>query len=211
MSDGVTCVMTQDNEAASTPRRALIVDDEAMVGMGLKTQLERFGHAVVGQAPTAEKAVELFDSCSPDLVLLDIRLSGEGDGIDLARTLLAKRRCPMIIVSAYSDPELIARAGQAGVYGYLIKPVTGEALAAQIEIAVRRFNDAEALRREKLELTQAMIDRKIVERAKGIYMKRLRLDEPSAHRRLQLEAQRRRITVVQFAQKIIESEELLEK
>jgi response regulator NasT len=115
----------------------------------------------------------------------------------------------MVIVSAFSDKELIERAGSVGVFGYLIKPVSGESLAAQIEVAVRRFNAQEDLMRQNEQLTQTLENRKTVERAKGIFMKRLSLDENEAHRRLQLESQKRRISLVELAKKIIESEDLL--
>ena len=119
------------------------------------------------------------------------------------------RRVPMIIVSAFSDKSKIERAGVAGVFGYLIKPVSGESLAAQIEVAVRRFDEQERLVRENQELAQTLENRKLVEKAKGIFMKRLNLDEPEAHRRLQQESQKRRISIAELAKKIIESEQLL--
>jgi response regulator NasT len=188
--------------------RVLIVEDDTLVGMGLKAQLERLGHVVVGQAATAAEAMALYREHLPDVVLLDIRLNGD-DGIEVARQLLHERRCPMVIVSAYSDRELIERASEAGVFGYLIKPVNAEALQAQIEVAVRRFDEQERLAAEKRELEQTLENRKLVERAKGIFMKRLGLDEPEAHKRLQQESQKRRIGIGELAKRIIESEEML--
>src|SRR5436305_980822 len=99
--------------------RVLIVEDETIVGMGLRSQLTKLGHEVAGHAATAAEAREMYRDEKPDLVLMDIRL-GEEDGIELARELLKERRCPMVILSAYSDQELIRRAGEAGVVGYLI-------------------------------------------------------------------------------------------
>ncbi len=189
-------------------RLVLIVEDDALVGIGLRTQLERLGHQVVGQASTPAAAIDLFTSRRPDIVLMDIRLD-QADGIDLAERLLALRRVPMIVVSAFSDQSKIERASAAGVYGYLIKPVSGESLAAQIEVAVQRFDEQERLIRENQELAQTLENRKLVEKAKGIFMKRLNLDEPEAHRRLQHESQKRRITIAELAKKIIESEQLL--
>jgi AmiR/NasT family two-component response regulator len=189
-------------------RRVLVVEDDCLVGIGLKTQLERLGHEVVGQASTAGGALDMFTSRQPDIVLLDIRLDG-ADGIDLAERLLALRRVPMIVVSAFSDKSKIERASAAGVFGYLIKPVSGESLAAQIEVAVQRFNQQERLVRENQELAQSLENRKLIEKAKGIFMKRLTLDEPEAHRRLQQESQKRRISISELAKKIIESEQLL--
>jgi two-component system, response regulator PdtaR len=188
--------------------RVLIVEDETLVGMGLKNALERIGHTVTAHAATAEEARRAFRGDKPDLVLMDIRLDG-ADGIELAAELLKERRCPMIILSAYSDQQLIERAGAAGVFGYLIKPVSVESLQAQIAIAIRRFQEQEKIRQENEELSETLETRKLVERAKGVFMRRLHLDEPEAHKRLQQESQKRRISLGELAKKIIESEDLL--
>src|SRR4051794_23520867 len=194
--------------AAPQKRRVMIVEDDTLVGMGLRKQLDRLGHTVVAHAASAAEAMILFEGSRPDIVLMDIRLDGS-DGIELAGRLLAKRRVPMIIISAFSDRALIERASEAGVFGYLIKPISGESLAAQLEVAVRRFAEHEQLAEQNRQLTQTLENRKLVERAKGIFMKRLGLDENEAHRRLQQESQKRRINVVELARKIIESEEML--
>ena len=105
------------------PLRILIVEDETIVGMGLRAQLSKLGHTVIGHAANAAEARLLYLDKKPDLVFLDIRL-GEEDGLELARELLKERRCPMIVLSAFSDKELINRASDAGVFGYLIKPAS---------------------------------------------------------------------------------------
>jgi two-component system, response regulator PdtaR len=189
-------------------RRALIIEDETLVGMGLKSHLESIGYTVVGQASRADEALAMFREHQPDVVLMDIKLDGV-DGIELAKQLLAERRCAIVMVSAFSDPELISRASAAGVYGYLIKPATRDGLAAQVEVAIERCREQERLIQENLSLSQTLESRKLIERAKGILMKHLNLDEPAAHRRLQLESQKRRITVAELAKKIIESDKLL--
>jgi len=188
--------------------RVLIVEDDTLVGLGLRAQLEKLGHQVVGHASIAGEAKSIYREQQPDVVLMDIRLDGI-DGIVLATELLAERRCPMVILSAYGDKELVERAGAAGVFGYLIKPVTIEGLQAQIEVAVRRFQAQEQLIVEKDSLRQTLETRKLVERAKGIFMKRMNLDEAEAHRRLQLESQKRRISLAELAKRVIESEQLL--
>jgi response regulator NasT len=188
--------------------RILIVEDETLVGMGLQDHLTRMGHEVIAQAASAAEALEQFRDRQPDVVLVDVRLNG-GDGIELAKECLRVRRVPMIVISAYSDPELVQRAGEAGVFGYLVKPVDQGQLAAQLEVATRRFREGEQLRQEKDQLAQSLETRKLVERAKGIFMRRLHLDEPEAHRRLQQESQKRRVSLADLAKKIIESEELL--
>jgi response regulator NasT len=136
---------------------------------------------------------------------MDVQLD-ETDGIELTKALLAERRCPVIIISAYSEPELIARAAAAGVFGYLVKPVTHDALRAQIAVAVRRFEELQRARADKEQLTQTLETRKLVERAKGILMKTFNLDEPAAHRRLQLEAQKRRISIGEAAKRVIDAD-----
>jgi AmiR/NasT family two-component response regulator len=204
--------MTQNSIDPSTRlpvrHRVLIVEDDTLVGMGLLAQLEKLGHAVVGHASTCGLAQKLYNETKPDLILIDIRLDG-GDGIELVTQLLKERRCPALILSAYSDRDLIERAGAAGVFGYLIKPVSAESLQAQIEIAVRRFAEHEQVIREKEVLAQTLETRKLLEKAKGIFMRRLNLDEPEAHRRMQQESQRRRLSIADLAKKVIESEELL--
>jgi AmiR/NasT family two-component response regulator len=189
---------------ATMKRRVLIIEDDTLVGLGLRSHLEKLGHAVVGQAASGGEAKEMFAEHKPDLVLVDVRLDGT-DGIDLATRLMAERPCPMIVVSAYGEAELVSRAGSAGVFGYLIKPASRESLAAQIEIAVRRFDERELLRTEKTQLSQTLETRKVVEKAKGVVMKRMGLDEPAAHRWLQVECQKRRITIGELAKEVLNS------
>ncbi len=200
--------MTRGKRIPGGPLRVLIVEDDTLVGMGLKGQLERLGHAVVGQAGGANEAKAIFERDKPDLVLLDIRLSG-ADGIELARELLAQRRCPMIIISAYSDTSLIERAGEAGVFGYLIKPINEKSLEAQIEVALSRFEEQESLRAEKDKLATDLETRRLMDRAKGVLMKRASLPEDEAHRRLQQESQKRRISMADLCRRIIESDEVM--
>jgi len=188
--------------------RCLIVEDDTYLVMGLRAQLKELGHRVVADAANPADARREFRRQEPDLVLMDIRLAG-GDGIELSRELIADRPCPVVIVSAYSEKELIGRAAAAGVYGYLIKPVTTPALSAQIEVAVNRFREQMRLVDENQSLTQTLETRKLVDRAKGIMMKRLKLSEADAHKRLQQESQKRRQSLADLARKIIESEEFL--
>ena len=199
--------MTLSENPAPRRRRVLIVEDDSLVGIGLRAQLEKLGHEVVGEASTATDAAPLYLGMQPDVVLMDIRLRGI-DGIELARQLLQQRRCPMVILSAFSENQMIERASAVGVFGYLIKPVSAQSLQAQIEVAVSRFEEHEKVLAEKAELTQLLETRKLVEKAKGIFMKRLGLDEAEAHRRLQMESQKRRISLSELAKKIIESEDI---
>ena len=205
MSPETTCCQSVD---CNVSRKALIVEDDTLVGLGLKAHLEAIGYTVVGQASTPEQALAMYGQHQPDVVLMDIKLDG-ADGIDLAGELLALRFCAIVMVSAYSDKELITRAAQAGAFGYLVKPTGRESLAAQVEIAVNRCRQQMKLMQENQTLVETLETRKLVERAKGILMKRLTLDEPAAHRRLQTESQKRRMSIAELAKKIIESEKLL--
>ena len=191
-----------------TSRNVLIIEDDTLVGLGLKTQLEKLGHHVAGQAANAVEAHKLFREHHPNLLLVDIRLE-DIDGLTLVTELLKERRVASIVVSAYSDRDLVQRAGEAQVFGYLVKPVSTEALAAQIEVAVKRFNESEQLLQENAALGQTLAERKIIERAKGLLMRHLKIDEPGAHKRLQQESQKRRIPMAELAKRLIESEELL--
>ena len=194
--------------ARNGTRQVLIVEDNSFIALGLRGDLEQLGHHVVGLAADAEEARQLFRARAPDLVLMDIRL-GTDDGIELTRQLYAERAVPVVIVSAFSDAELVARAADAGVFGYLVKPVAPDALRVQIAVAVRRFDEAQALARENAQRTGKLETRKLIEKAKGILMKRLNLDEETAHRRLQLESQKRRINITETAKRVIESEKIV--
>jgi response regulator NasT len=194
--------------ARNGTRQVLIVEDNSFIALGLRGDVEQLGHRVVGMAADAEEARQLFRERAPDLVLMDIRL-GKDDGIELTRQLYAERPCPVVIVSAFSDAELVARASEVGVFGYLVKPVAPDSLRVQIAVAVRRFEESQALVHVNAQLTQKLETRKLIEKAKGILMKRLSLDEETAHRRLQLESQKRRINIAETAKRVIDSEKML--
>jgi len=160
--------MSSEQPAAAGRRRVLVVEDDTLVGLGVRNALERLGHDVVGHVSTADEAFALYESAKPDLVLMDIRLENSTvDGLDLAEKLLARRRVPMIVISAYSDKALIERATDVGVYGYLIKPISAESLAAQMEVAHRRFAEHEQLSLLNQQLSQTLENRKLIEKAKA--------------------------------------------
>ncbi len=170
--------------------------------------LAELGVTVVAKAAELKQANDLFEMHHPDVVM--IALDGEqAERVNLAKVLTDGRRAPVIVVGSADDSEWVAQAGAAGVFGYLVKPVAPAAAHAQIQVALGRFRDIELLRKEKDHLALTLENRKLVERAKGIFMKRLGLDEAEAHHRLQLESQRRRISMAELAKKLIESEELL--
>jgi AmiR/NasT family two-component response regulator len=167
------------------------------------------GHQVLSPAADAAQAESVFRSLNPDLVLTDIRL-GNDDGLELAQRLLKIRACPILVISAFSDRELIERAKAVGVFGYLVKPVSSPALAAQIEVAVARFREHMVLLAQKESLAANLENRKLIERAKGLLMKHQNLSEPEAHKALQQASQSRRISAVELAKRVIDSDGMYE-
>src|SRR5262245_53019204 len=131
--------------------RVLIVEDDTFVGGQIEACLQRLGHRMVGQPSHEAQAMQQFAESSPDLVIMDVRLD-KTDGIDLTGKLLAQRAVPVVIVSAFSDDELVKRAAAAGVFGYLVKPVNDRSLAAAIAVAIGRFNETVHLQKQNQEL-----------------------------------------------------------
>lgn len=187
--------------------RTLIADDEGLRLMSLKAQLEALGHQVIAQATTGEEAVEKARAFRPDVAILDIKMPGM-DGIDAAAAITADRPLPIILLTAYSQPDLAERAVAAGVSAYLVKPVSQEDLLPTIALAVSRFQEFQALRQEVKELKEALETRKLVERAKGILMQRLSLTEAEAFRRMQVRSQNENKKLREIAQAIITADAL---
>jgi len=186
--------------------RIAVADDELDVRDWFERMLPRLGHQVVSTAETGRQLVEQCRALQPDLVITDIRMP-ELDGIEAAKELYRDHPVPVVLVSAYHDEELIARAEQDHVMAYLIKPIKQADLEPTIAIAMRRFAQFESLREEASGLRQALEDRKIVERAKGILMKKAGLDEPTAFRRLQKLASEKNRKLVDVARIILTAEE----
>ncbi len=182
--------------------RILIADDEAIRLMALRTQLRSLGFEVVAEATDGEEAVRLAREREPDLAILDIKMPGL-DGIAAARQILQHRPIPILLLTAYSEVELVERAMEVGVFAYLVKPVTEEDLLPAILLARRRFEEFQALRGEVQDLREALEARKLIERAKGILMKRLGISEQEAFRRMQVQSQKENRKLVEIARAII--------
>ncbi len=193
----------------NTPLRIAVADDEPDMRDYFKKSLPRLGHQVVVAAQTGRELVEQCRALAPDLVITDIRMP-DMDGIDAAAQIYRERPVPVILVSAFHDPELIARAEADHILGYLVKPIKQADLGPAIALAVRRFEQFEALRQEAADLRQALEDRKVIERAKGILMKRASLDEPGAFRQLQKLAMDKGRKLVEIAQMILVAEEAVQ-
>ena len=174
--------------APSAPLRILVAEDETIIRLDLKETLERAGHKVCAEARDGEEAVELARTEKPDLAVLDVKMP-RLDGIEAARRILAERPIPIVMLTAYGQDELVARAVEAGVFGYLVKPFRETDLLPAMQTARVRHAELEALREEAESLAEALATRKVVERAKGLLMAREGLSEEDAFRRLQRASQ----------------------
>jgi two-component system, response regulator PdtaR len=168
--------------------RILVAEDETIIRLDLKDLLERAGFEVCAEARDGEEAVALAASEQPDLAVLDVKMP-RLDGIEAARRILAERPIPIVMLTAYGQEELVARAVEAGVFGYLVKPFREDDLLPAIRAARARHAELEALREEAESLAEALATRKVVERAKGLLMERDGLSEQDAFARLRRASQ----------------------
>jgi len=168
--------------------RLLIAEDETIIRLDLRELLERAGFEVCAEAHDGLEAVELARTELPDLAILDVKMP-RLDGIEAAKRILDERPIPIVILTAYGQQELIARAVEAGVYGYLVKPFRETDLLPAIETARARHAELMALREEADSLAEALAARKLVERAKGLLMKKEKLSEQDAYARLRKASQ----------------------
>jgi response regulator NasT len=188
--------------------RIAVADDEPDMREYFQKILPRLGHEVVCAVENGRELVEQCRQLRPDLVISDIKMP-DMDGIDAAEELARERPLPVILVSAYHDPELIARAEGDHVLGYLVKPIKQADLEPVIALTMRRFEQIQILQQEAADLRQALEDRKVIERAKGILMKKTGLDEQAAFRRLQKLASERNLKLIAVAHSIVLAEEAL--
>lgn len=184
------------------PLRVVIADDEAVIRLGLRAMLGDQGYQVVGEASDGRRALDLVGKLRPDLVFLDIKMPGM-DGLAAARALLLDRAVPVIILTAYADREFVGRAREAGVLAYLVKPVRESDLRPAIEMALGRFREIQILRQEIGDLEDTLRTRKLVERAKGVLMRREGLDEEAAFARIQRRARDARKPMKEIAEEVL--------
>ena len=168
--------------------RILIAEDETIIRLDLKQLLERAGYDVVAEAKDGEEAVALARSEEPELAILDVKMQ-KLDGIEAARRILEERPVPIVMLTAYGQQELVARAVEAGVFGYLVKPFREQDLLPAIAAARARHEELQALRAEAESLADALAARKVIEQAKGLLMEKEQLSEGEAFARLRKASQ----------------------
>lgn len=181
--------------------RILIADDEPIVRMDLREILEAEGYEVVGEAGDGESALRLAEQLKPDLALLDIKMPKQG-GIEIAPQLL-EMNIATLLLTAYSDRELVEEASRVGVLAYLVKPFSPQTLIPAIKVAMARFRELQDLRKEVSSLQSALEARKIIERAKGLVMKHFGLSEEDAYRYLQKQSMEHRKPMKEIAEAVI--------
>ena len=190
------------NEHNKKSLRLVIADNESIIRLDLREMLEDAGHEIVGEAVNGRKAVELTRMHRPDLVIMDIKMP-EMDGITAARKISEEKIAPVLLLTAFSQPEIVEQAKDSGVLGYLVKPVQESNLFPAIEIALSRWQEMQGLEAELDKLKDSLETRKIVARAKGIIMAAHKLGEQEAYRRIQRYAMTKRISIKDVAEAIV--------
>jgi len=183
--------------------RVLVVEDEALIRLDLTEMLTEEGYVVAGEAGDGEQAVALARELRPDLVLMDVKMP-KADGIGAAASIVEERIAPVVMLTAFSQRDLIESARAAGAMAYLVKPFARHELVPAIELAVSRFAERRALEEEVASLTDSLETRKIVDRAKGLLMARQDMTEPDAFRWIQRTAMDRRTTMKAVAQAVVD-------
>jgi response regulator NasT len=191
-------------EAAATPHRVLVAEDEALIRLDLAEMLTEEGYDVVGQAGDGQEAVDMAEELRPDLVIMDVKMPRR-DGIDAASEIASKRIAPIVVLTAFSQRDLVERARDAGAMAYLVKPFSITDLIPAIEVAVSRFTEISALEEEVATLSDRLETRKLVERAKGILQSKQGMSEPEAFKWIQRAAMDRRTTMKRVAEVVLET------
>ncbi|ERL05711.1 ANTAR domain-containing response regulator [Mitsuokella sp. oral taxon 131] len=184
--------------------RLVIADNESLIRMDLREMLEEAGHEIVGEAMDGRKAVVLTRSHRPDLVIMDIKMP-QMDGIAAAKKMAEEKLAPVLLLTAFSQPEIVEKAKDSGVLGYLVKPVQEAQLFPAMEIARSRWQEMQDMEAELAGLRDTLEARKTLDRAKGILMAMHHLSEPEAYRRIQQYAMMKRKTLKEIAEAVVKA------
>ena len=190
------------SDSTAGPLRIVVAEDEAIIRLDLIEMLREAGHDVVGEAGDGRRAVELVEQLRPDLVVMDVKMP-RLDGISAAQEIGGAGLAPVVMLTAFSDKELVERATDAGVKAYVLKPFTADDLRPAVTIATSRWAERKALESEVADLSQRLETRKAVDKAKGILMKTLGLDEAAAFRWIQKAAMDRRLGMREVAEAVV--------
>jgi len=195
------------SQPSSTPRRVLIAEDEALIRLDLREMLQEEGYEVVGEAGDGEMAVALATKLRPDLVILDVKMP-KMDGIEAGAKIAKERIAPVVILTAFSQRELVERAREAGAMAYVVKPFQKKDLLPTIEMAMSRFTEIVSLEAEVEDLQGRLEARKIIERAKGVLQTEHKMTEPDAFRWIQRTSMNQRRTMRAVAEAVLSGEAL---
>ncbi len=190
--------------------RVLIADDEAVIRMGLRTMLEDKGHKVVASAVDGASAIQMTRTEKPEVILMDIKMPGM-DGIQAARKIMQERPTPVVMLTAYSQRELVNEAREASVFGYLVKPVKEDLLDATLDLAVTRFKEWQKVQKQVQDLQKSLVAREVVENAKRVLMEQQNLSEQQAFNKIHRTSRSRRVTMQQVAQEILDRDKKEQK
>ncbi|WP_206446739.1 ANTAR domain-containing response regulator [Agrococcus sp. KRD186] len=194
---------TADAPQPTTARTVLVAEDESLIRLDIVETLQAAGFEVVGEAGDGERAVELATELKPDLIVMDVKMP-KMDGITAAEKIGAAKIAPVVLLTAFSQKELVERASEAGALAYVVKPFTQNDLLPAIEIALARWDQIRTLESEVTDLADRFETRKLVDRAKGLLNQRMGLAEPEAFRWIQKASMDRRLTMAEVAQAVIE-------
>lgn len=182
--------------------RVLIVDDESLIRMDLRDIIESCGHEVVAEGTNGVEALVLCKKHKPDIILMDVKMP-ELDGIEAARQIGFHHEAPVVLLTSYSQQDLIDKARESGVYGYLIKPVWEEQLVPTLEMALGRYKSDAQLREKMAELEQSLEDRKIIQKGTGILMELYSISEVEAYNRIRTLSMNKQISIIETCNLII--------
>lgn len=192
----------ESSERQARPTRVVIAEDESIIRLDLKETLEAMGYEVLGDTGRGDEAVDLIRRLQPDVAILDIKMPGK-DGLTVAREVVTEQLCAVLILSAFSQTELVTEAAEAGVLAYLVKPFQRAELLPAIEISMARFAQMKVLSDENDDLHDQIEVRKLVDRAKGILMDRHNMSEADAFSFVQQSAMRNRLPMRDVAEQVI--------
>lgn len=200
--------MAKTKKSESTKKTVLIAEDHTQTRRSLKQHLELMGYEVVGAATNGKEAVELALALLPALIIMDVKMP-EMDGIEAAAEISAKLSVPIILVTGMSSDEIAEKAVEAGVFAYLVKPITKKHLEPAIKLALARYGQFQNLQGEVSDLKEAIETRKVIEKAKGIVMKRCNISEDDAFKLLQSHSQKENKKMYDVAESIISASKLM--